>query len=68
MWVTLAKMPNSGDMEPAEIISNSQIGPTSGGMGCEYQAIYKTFHPKIASNKKKRRDKNGAETEGMADQ
>ena len=27
MWVTLANMPNSGDMEPEEVTSCSQTGP-----------------------------------------
>lgn len=27
IWITLAKVPHSGDMEPEEITSSSQTGP-----------------------------------------
>jgi hypothetical protein len=44
MWVSLAKMPQSKDMEP-ETTSSSQTGPWVDGWG--HQPIYKTCNPKL---------------------
>ena len=49
MWVTLAEMPNSGDMEPEETTSSSQTGPPTGEWG--HQPSYKTFYPKLLLSK-----------------
>jgi hypothetical protein len=43
--VTLAEMPNSGDMEPEETTSSSQTGPPVEGWG--HQLTYKTLDPKL---------------------
>ena len=66
MKVTLEETPNSGDMEPEEITSSSQIGTLSGAAGTP--TFLQHFRPKISPVEKKFRDKDVAETEEMADQ
>ena len=44
--VTLAIMPNCGNIDLEEITSSSQTGPLVGG-GWGHQTLYKTFEPKL---------------------
>jgi hypothetical protein len=64
MWVTLAKMPNSGDMESEETTSSSQMGSWVEEWG--HQPTYKVFYPKLVLSKRNAGTK--METKGMADQ
>ena len=57
--MTLAKMPNSGDIEPEETTSSTQTGPSVERQG--HQPTYKTFNPKLLLSKR------NAETEGVAE-
>jgi hypothetical protein len=50
MWVTLAKMPNSGTMEPEYITSSSQIGPPVEELG--HQPTFKIIDPKLFLSKR----------------
>jgi hypothetical protein len=66
MWMTLAEMPNSGDMDPEETTSSSQTRLTVERWG--YQPTYKIFNTKLLLLLSKRNSgTNGAETEGMVD-
>lgn len=56
MWVALAKIPNSGDMEPEEA-TPSQTGPLVEGW--RHQDTNKTFHPKLFLSKRNARTKMG---------
>ena len=51
----LAEMPNSGNMEPEETTSRSQIGPLVKGWG--HEPTHKTFDPKLVQSKRNARTK-----------
>ena len=50
MWVILAKISNSGDMEPEETTSGSQTGRPVERWG--HQSTYKTLDPKLLLSKR----------------
>jgi hypothetical protein len=66
MQVTLAKMPNRGNIEPKETTSSSQTGSPVDRW--RHKSTYKTFDPKLFLSKRNAGTKNGAETEEMANQ